>query len=205
MPDVKFGPLTSFNDCELALLELIHVWIDSWLGARERMVGIIPGTLTRPRSMIVKQSFSALPGEESTPFIVVISGGLGESPERHGDGTYDVSLNMGIAAVCQGPEAMPARALAGHYQAAILGLLLKNQKLMNGQMKLREFVDISLDDVPDEDSGRSLCAVRLAMTYRVLNFVEEYDGPLVVPPDPWEPQPDDPVVLTHDEKVEMMP
>lgn len=205
MPDTKFGPLTSFNDCELALIELINEWIDSWLAGRERKVGIDPGRITRPRSMVVKQTFTTLPGEESTPCIIVVSGGFGSTPDRHGDGTYDVSLNMGVAAVVQGPEAMPARALAGHYQAALMGLLLKNQKLMNGQMKLRELVDLSLDDVPEEDTGRSLCAVRITLTYWVFGFAEEYDGPLVVPPDPLDPQLDDPFVQTHDEVVEMMP
>lgn len=205
MPDLAFGPLTSFNDCELALLELIDVWFHSYLAARERKVGIQPGKIVRPRSYTVKNQFTALPGEEQTPLIIVVSGGFNSSPDRHGDSTYDVYLRMGIAAVVQGPEAVATRALAGHYQAALLGLLLKNRTMMDGQMSMCELLDLNMDDIPDEDSGRSLCAVRLAFEYKVQNFAEEYDGPIVVPPDPIVPQPDDPVVLTHDEVVEAMP
>ena len=205
MPDVKYGPLLSFNDCELALLELIDKWVNSYLGARERKMGIPSGRIVRPRSYTVKNTFTALPGEEATPMIVVVSNGFNKDPDRHGDGTYDVYLSMDVAVVVQGPEAIAARALAGHYQAALLGLLLKNRKLMEGTMVLCELLNLTIVDLPDEDVGRSLCAVRLMFEYRVMEFVEEYDGPTVVPPDPLDPQPDDPIVLTHSEVVEVMP
>jgi hypothetical protein len=203
MPDQKFGPLISFADVEQGLLSHIELWIDAWLAARERKVGIIPGTIARPRSYITKQTFTALPGEDQTPCVIVVSDGFTENSERHGDSSHDIYLRMGVAAIVQGTEAVQARELAGHYQVALLGLLLKKRTVMGGRAVMNEWRDMRMDDLDEEAVGRSLSAVRLELSYCVRDFVNEYGGPETVPDVPYDPQPDFGQVQTHEEIVEV--
>ena len=57
--DEKFGTLTSYTDVEQMILDHFALWMDTWLAARERKVGIAPGTIARPRSYIIKRTFNA--------------------------------------------------------------------------------------------------------------------------------------------------
>jgi hypothetical protein len=208
MPDEIFGPVHSFRDSEVALENHVKLWLDTFLARRERDRDIEPGTLARPRSYIPKQTFTALPGEDVTPAIIIVSDGFAESPNRHGDGKWDVKLRMAIVALCHGPEARLARDLAGHYQYALTNLVLKKRAF--GPCSLDEWLDLRLEDV-DEDQQRTLCAVRIELVYVVRDFVDDAisppaapDDPSVPPDDPYPPQPDPPIVETHSETTEVM-
>lgn len=197
MPDQVFGPLVAFSDVEYALLGHIKLWLPTFLAARERKVGVTPGQVARPRSWITKQSFTVLPGEDNTPLITVISNGTLEQPARHGDGGYDVELRAAVTAVCQGTEATIARRLAGHYQAALLDLLLKKKSfvVMTGvKARLNVWIGLALDDI-DPTVERTLASARLEFSLVVRDFANSIGGPATVPSDPLVPQPDGPTVL----------
>ena len=199
MADANFGPLLAFTDVEDAVLAHYRHWLEIWLAARERKLGLSFNTIARPRSYLVKQTFTALPGEERTPIVIAVSDGLSEAPGRSGDGHYTVEFRFGIMGICLGVDGVRARALAGHYQAALLGIALKHQKVDIGDSfyaKMCDFRDIRIEDVDDEALGRSMSAVRLEMSYRITNFAEDIDPPSDTPPTGPTPQPDDPTVQT---------
>jgi len=192
MPDNRFGPLLSFHDVEFALIGHIKTWLNTFLAARERKVAVTPGSIARPKSWIAKQTFSILPGEDSTPTIVVVSNGTIEQPNRHGEGTYDVGFRMAVTALCHGNSSTLGRRLAGHYQAALIDLLLKQSKFVlfdDTKARLDDWLGIGLDDI-DESQARTLCSARLEFVVVVRDFAEQYGGPLTIPVDPLSPQPD---------------
>lgn len=186
--DEAFGPLVSFSDVERALIDHMRIWAHTYLAARERKAGITVGRIQRPRSWFTRQTFSTLPGEESTPFVVIVSSGTGNPPRRHGDGKIDIDLDVAVATVVESREAEEARTLAGHFQAAFLALLLQQPSFMDGQARLEQWTGMSMDDIPDE-AARTLCDVELRYIVRYTGFGFADGGPMRVPEDPG---PDDP-------------
>lgn len=195
MPDDIFGPLLSFHDIERALIEHIGLWLDTYLYARERKNHITPGAIARPRSYLARQDFSLLPGQDFLPAIIVISDGLDEEAHMHGDGHYDGIFRFGVAALVHSSEAEPARELAGHYQAALLTLLIQKKKF-HGSARIEGWSDLAIDDV-DVEQTRTYCAARLEFLVRVSDFAASAGGPAapVPPPQPELPQRDNPLVL----------
>lgn len=195
MPDQDFGSLLSFHDVEQKVLAHYKLWMHTWLCARERKVNLPINTIARPRSYIVKQTFTALPGEEQTPIVIAVSNGFAAEPARHGSGDYDALLRFGIAAVCMAVE-NSTRELAGHYQAVLAGIAIRHRGIDDGSIRLEDFVDMRVEDIEEEQTGRSMSAVRLELVYKVNDFVSERPALLEPPIDPEPPQPDDPPVET---------
>lgn len=208
MPDEQFGPLIAFSDVEFGLIGHLKTWTHTFLAARERKVGVTPGQVARPRSWITKQTFTVLPGEDNLPLITVVSNGTLEQPNRHGNGGYDVELRMAVTALCQGAETTIARRLAGHYQAALLDLLLKKKTfaVMTGvSAKLHSWLGMALDDV-DPTVERTLASARLEFSVVVRDFANALgSGPGTVPIDPLVPQPDLPTVQDTDVSSQELP
>lgn len=194
MPDQSFGSLTAFTDVEQKVLAHYKTWMNTWLAGRERSLEIPVGTIARPRSYLVKQTFMALPGEESTPCVIAVCDGFQEPAERRGTGKYSAYLRFGIAAMCYGNDGS-ARALAGHYQVALLGIATHHRTVEDGTASMCEFRDLKIDDVDEQSLGRSMCAVRLELTYKVNDFASETPVPELLP-DVESPHPDDPLVET---------
>jgi hypothetical protein len=203
MPDETFGPLWAFTDIEQAVLGHYKHWINIWLGGRERRLGIPPLTIARPKSYIAKQTFTALPGEERTPIVISVCDGFADTPQRRGDGTYDAWMRFGIAVVCMASIEGAARQLAGHYQSVLVGIALKHRSIRDGQIVMNQFVDLRVEDIDEEDIGRSMSAVRVELIYKVQHFAEDFNPPEWIEP-PIEPHPDDPVVLRHYETVDIV-
>lgn len=195
MPDQKFGNLLAITDVEGAVLDHFADWMDTWLAARERKKGIVPGTIARPRSYIIKRTFSAFPGEEQTPMIALISDGFARPTRRSGDGKHVAFIRIGIAAVCVAAPEGQAHNLAGHYQAALVGIAIGHRKVADG-IHLVEWTDLITDDLDEEATGRTMGAVRLELVYQVDGFASEFPVLLEIPDEPHQTQPDDPTVET---------
>jgi hypothetical protein len=197
MADQNFGSLVAFNDVEDKILAHYKLWMHTWLAARERSVGIPVSTISRPRSYIVKQTFTALPGEEQTPLVVAVSDGFSQEPQRRGSGDYDAYFRFGIAVVCYGNDGS-ARKLCGHYQTALAGIALRHRGIDNGAIDMYEFINLRIEDIDEEAIGRSMAAVRMELVYRVTDFASERPALALIqpPPNPDDPQPDDPPVET---------
>ena len=199
----SFGSLVSFHDVEQALIDHITPWVPSYLGAREAKVGLPFNTIARPASWITKQTFTALPGEDNTPAVVVVSSGFSDPPKKRGDGNWDAYMRMGILGLCHGPEADFARELAGHYQAALLAICLQQRKVSDN-IRMEDWEDLAVDDV-DADQNRTLCAARLELVYFVQGFGMEFDGPTTPPVDPSTPPPADAEVETVNINTGVLP
>lgn len=199
MPDSKFGSLISYTDVEEDILAHFELWMDTWLAARERKKSITPGTIARPRSYIIRRTFSTFPGQEQTPIIALISDGFADPTRRSGEnGRHDAFLRVGIAAIVTGGGEGQAHSIVGHYQAALVGIAVKHRKI-NDNVVLAAWSDMDTDDIDDEAQSRSMAAVRLELVYKIINFASEFPVPanISTPPDnPYDPQPDDPEVLT---------
>ena len=189
MPDTTVTPIASFHDYEVAFKEHIQLWLDTYLAVRERFVGITPGAISRPRSWFQRQDYAALPGYESTPAVIVVSTGTVEEPHQHGDGKFDVLLRFAILTLVHATEADAARALAGHYQAAMTMLCLRQKVFGSPPATWNRWLGFFLDDV-DNDQERTLASVRLEMVYKIRDFASASGGPLTVPIAPHEPIPD---------------
>ena len=194
MPDSEFGELIGFSDVEDTVLLHYRTWMHTWLCARERKLNLRINTISRPRSYIVKQTFTALPGEESTPLVIAVSDGFASEPERRGSGDWCAYLRFGIAVMCSGGPEGSARAMCGHYQTAIVGIATRHRSLDDGAVQFEDFNNLRIEDVDEEAIGRSLCAVRMEVVYKVPNFSGESPAPLQPPDNPEDPQPDDPEV-----------
>lgn len=200
MADEAFGELIAFSDVEDKVLAHYKKWMHTWLSARERKLGIVNNTITRPRSYIVKQAFTALPGQESTPLVIVVSDGFATEPARRGDGAWDAWLRFGIAVMCMGTDGS-ARALCGHYQTAIVGIATRHRAIDDGSIVMNDFGNLRIEDIDEESLGRSMAAVRMEVVYRVQDFSGETPVPKIeIPPE--EPHPDDPPVHTVQVAVE---
>jgi hypothetical protein len=197
MADENFGRLIAFTDVEDLVIGHYKLWMHTWLCARERKLSLPINTIARPRSYIVKQTFTALPGEEQTPIVIAVSDGFSGEPERRGTGVHDAYFRFGIAAMCMG-SGHSARLMCGHYQAALAGIALRNRSIDGGTVQFSDFVNLRIEDLDEEAVGRSLAAVRMEVVYKVPGFVSERPAPtlIVPPPDPEDPQPDDPEVET---------
>lgn len=182
MPDV--GPLNAFSDVESLVLAHYKYWTHTWLLIREAQQNLDYGTIARPRSFIVKQTFTALPGEEQTPCVVAVSDGFSEQPERRGSGRYDTYFRFGIAVVCMANGPISARAMAGHYQAALMGIALSHRTIdPDGKISMCEFINLRMEDIDEETIGRSMAAARLEVVYCAKEFAAEYPNPDYVPDD----------------------
>ena len=194
MPSV--GTLNAFSDVEALVLDHYRHWMHTWLLIREAQQNLAYNIIARPRSFIVKQTFTALPGEEQTPCVICVSDGFSEQPERRGSGTYDAYFRFGIAVVCMANGPITARAMAGHYQAAIMGIALSHRTVdTDGKISMCEFVNLRMEDIDEETIGRSMAAARLEVVYCAKEFAAEYPTPDFVPNyDPPEPDLPGPVV-----------
>lgn len=193
--DEKFGSLIASTDVEEDILEHFRIWMDTYLAARERKKGMVPGSIARPRSYIIKRRFTTFPGEEQTPLIALISDGWADPAERHGTGIYNGFLRVGIGAVVMAaPENEPHR-LVGHYESALINIAIKHRKI-NDQVYLSGWNDLSKDDLDEEATGRTMSAVRFEFVYKILNYVSELPALTEIPDVPYDPQPDDPIVET---------
>jgi hypothetical protein len=212
MPDEAFGSLLAFTDIEEAVLGHYQLWMDTWLAARERQQVLTVGTIARPRSYLVKQTFTALPGEESTPTVVAVSDGFSVEPTRRGTGRWDALFRFGIAVVCLGNDG-GARTLCGHYQTALVGIATRHRVIrvgLDNAVLFDDLVDLRIEDIDEEAIGRSMAAVRMVAVYRAIGFAAETpvpgvpgdDGIHEPPPDVVPPGPDDPRVETVDVDVE---
>src|SRR3954469_3337462 len=193
MPDENFGELIAFTDVEAKVLGHYKTWMHTWLCARERKLALPINTISRPRSYAVKQTFTALPGQEQTPLVLAVSDGFSSEPGRHGSGVYDAYLHFGIAVVCYGNDGS-ARELCGHYQTAVVGIATRNRSLDGGNIDMFDFVNLRIEDIDEEASGRSMAAVRLELVYRVRGFASGQPSLALPPIDPETTQGDDPLV-----------
>lgn len=188
--NTRFGPLLSLHSVADSLIDLIERWATTYLPAAERDAGWAPGDLPRPAKYWTRQVLEAIPGEDSTPCVIVVVRGTDEI-RRKQDGYYDAILDLGLGIVMMGQSPSNARELAGVYGAAICGIVLHKptfEDALDGRIRVERLVSIELDDLPPEDQ-RTRAILRAEFRVLVKDFIRSGVGPKQPDP-PVDPLPD---------------
>jgi hypothetical protein len=197
----SIGPLTNLHHVSVAVRDLHRKWIDTYLSDVERDNGLTPRVYTRPASYAMVNLLTAVPGEDMSPSVIIITRGANRSVERQGN-SFDVPLDVGIALVTTSYEGDGARDAAGAYAAATAGLLMHRKRLdgaVGGSCIVQSWDDIRLDDLPAEEQ-RTRAIVRLEFTVLVKDVLRTGVAGFTAPNPPADPTVEPgsrPTVLTH--------
>jgi hypothetical protein len=179
-----YGPLINLAVGPSRAVEThIKNWIDTYLSAYESDSALDLYSIARPASWIQTNLLSTYPGEDMSPAIIIIARGANGKPVRQSGG-YDIPMDIGIAVVTTSFEGDGAREVGGAYGAAILAILSHRRNIdgaMNGRLRVLEFSDYRLDDLPGEEQ-RTRGLVRMEFIVNVSNIVKLTGGPAT--PDP---------------------
>lgn len=177
-----FGQIISPKAVEQAVAAGLTVWLDTYLGELERIEGYEPNAIERPRGIISSSEFAKWP-EDQIPVVTVINLGLAGKPERYGEGRYDASWLVGIAAIVSDVDHASTRDLALTYTAAIRAALAQH-KMLKSPLHPDGFANFSMWH--DETYGdlafnetRTLGAGRTLFEIGVAGAVTEHAGPRV--------------------------
>jgi hypothetical protein len=179
-----YGPLINLAVGPSRAIEAhLKTWIDTYLSAYESDHGLALYSIARPASWLQKNLLDTYPGEDISPSIITIARGANGKPVRQSGG-YDIPLDIGIAVITTSFEGDGAREVGGAYGAAILAILSHRRNIdgaLNGRLRVLEFSDYRLDDLPGEES-RTRGLVRMEFMINVSNVVKLTGGPIT--PDP---------------------
>jgi hypothetical protein len=200
------SPLITRGYVEKNMLAHLQAQLESYLARVERLEGLLPGTISTPKSWEVINEFTRYP-EEMMPFVAVISPGInpGRPPYREGDGSVKAWWMLAIGAVVSTRKERESKDLAGYYGAAIRGAVMEQPEL-GGWASGVDWDDEKYDDFP-RVTERTIAAVRLVFTVEVENVVNvfgaprHYDGSLIIPGDPYAPQTPYPEVVSAEADV----
>lgn len=199
-----FRNITSRPEVEKAAIDMLRLWMDTYLNEIERQNGIPPRKLTRPRSYSQRNKFDIWP-EDQLPAIVVISPGLAEKPRRLGDGSHTAKWAVAIACIVGAKDEEETRNLAGLYTAAIRALFLQRASLNQFAAGV-EWLDERYDDMPD-DARRSVQSGTVILAVEVDDVVTANAGPVTPDDPPTDPTVDPgdwPTVLHTDVQIEIV-
>lgn len=184
------GPLTNIHNAPLAVEEHLQEWMNTYMNIYERDNGLDLGTYPRPFSWLRVNLLEGVPGEDSSPAVIIVTRGDTAAPEQDAKG-WSLPLDIGVALVTTSFETDGARDAAGVLGVAALKALLDKRNLggrMNGKLRVESWDGIRLDDLPGEEQ-RTRAILRLEFTVRINDVIWRTGGPLV--PDP-ETSPDPP-------------
>lgn len=183
-----FGPIITGNDVEQATIETLKLWLPTYLQEMERRNSLDPGSLP---TIGFWDTINAFPGtdEVQPPAGFVVSPGLADKPEQHGDGRIDAWWRIGVAVVISAGERRATNELAKLYGAALFTLLAQRSSL-GGFASSVELVSLAYDDVPTDylpvgATAQIECDVLVAAIANAWEGPSEpATGPGDVPPDP---------------------
>jgi hypothetical protein len=208
-----FGAITNPQDLPRAVEGHLKKWLDTDLAAIEREAGYTPPHYSRPASYLKVNLLEGIPGEESSPAIIIVSRGANGKPEKsartgtrpYPTSTISLGMDVGIAVMTSSFEGDGAREVAGAYCWAIAAAMLHRRDLdgrMDGKLHVESLDDLRLDDLPGEEA-RTRAMLRLEFTIRVNNFIDLGSGPSTPDPptDPYPAPGNLPTVATHTETI----
>ena len=201
-----FERIVTGADVEAWCSELLLTWFGTYLSEVERQRGMTPGTLARPRGLVLANGLDKWP-EDQLPALLLVSVGTAEAPLKEGDGTYRARWDVGAACVCSARTEADSRTQAMLYIAALRALFVQRPSLdgwADGTVWTGETYDAELD----YDDLRTLAAGIAAFTVEVRGVTTANAGPVTpeVPIDPdteaWPPWPE---VITPEVEVRNQP
>lgn len=191
-----YGPLPSVAVVDEAVVDTLRKWMPSVLADVAAQAG--RPTPAMVREIIVSAGPQAFPAV-SPPFILVISPGLAADPVRGGDGRVSGTYAIGVMAVVSGRDERETRALAGVYTAAVRGVLMQNRRL-GGAVRAVEWVTERYDERYDPQDKRVWQSGLVNVRVTVDCVVDINAG---LPEPVFGARPEDPVVVAHEETIEV--
>lgn len=182
-----FGPIVSASVVRHALVR--HVMGDAALGADpatfagwmpdylrdvERETGREVGSLPLFESWHSSTRVMVMPPAK-LPALVIVTPGLGTTPEQEGDGRVTLSQIWALSAMVRSTDADKTQALAEDYAAALRGIVTQQQVITNG-IRIRAHEDEGYDELPP-DASRSLAAGTVTVSLEIDDAVRWGQGP----------------------------
>jgi hypothetical protein len=183
-PATLFQPIFVGAVLEQAVIDTIKMWIPTYLREVERLTGRQMGDIPVPRSYTTRKIFEKFV-EDQTPTIIVVSPGTADEPKMEGDGHYRAEWGLGVGAVVSTSTQETTNLVAKVYGAAIRAIILQ-QASLGGIASGVRWMDESYDDLPSDDSDRTLGSAALYFRVEVDDVVNRFAGPNSVyfPADP---------------------
>jgi hypothetical protein len=174
-PISVFRPIFVGAILEQAVIDTIKKWAPTYLREIERILGRQMGDIPAPRSYTTRRRFEKFV-EDQTPTIIVVSPGTADEPSMEGDGHYRAEWALGVGAVVSTSTQESTNLVAKIYGAAIRSLLIQHGSLGGVASGIR-WMDESYDDLPSDDSDRTLGSAALYFRVEVDEVVNRYGGP----------------------------
>lgn len=129
MTDNLFGPIVTPLDVENAVTATFVKWMPSYLAELERRTDRDAGVLPAPKSWATVGPELEKPSNSvGWPAGIVLSSGTLETPQRRGDGLYDVWFDIRVAVLVQGVSRQNASELAKLYATAAWLAVMQHPK-----------------------------------------------------------------------------
>jgi hypothetical protein len=163
-----FAPIRSGFVVEEAAQATLERWLPTYLAEVERQNDIPPQTIPVPASWVTENQFEQVQGAP-LPCVIIVSAGTDASPERTGDGRYDMWFSCGVAVIVEALNDTAARRFAQLYAAAVAAIFVQQPSL--GDVAARtELQAVTHDDAP-ANFLRAGCAVARVVTSVLLEGV----------------------------------
>jgi len=213
-PPGGFGPLVTAFDIEMAVLELVAKWFDTYLVELERRRGWPLRSQARPKSLRVTSEWERMP-EDQLPAIIVSSPGTSDFvPMSDGRGLLHAEWQLGLGAVVSTRSAPPGYVLAlrkARDWAALLRWIAIQQRDDSGVLGSLDWVGERYDTI-DADSDRTICLGNVLLRCVVGEVAQKFQGPMepLAPPEdpdvpPPVPSPQWPIATDVDVTVDKVP
>jgi hypothetical protein len=179
VPDL-FGPIFVPSFLEQAVIDTLKLWLPTYLAEVELQLEREQGLIEPPRSYTTRRRFEKFP-EDQIPTCVVVSPGLANEPHKEGDGSHRAEWALGVGVIVSAPDQESTNLVAKIYGAAIRACLLQKSSL-GGVASGITWYDESYDDLPSDDTARTLGAAALYFRVEVEDIVNSRVGPNVPTP-----------------------
>lgn len=153
-------------------------WIPTYLAEIDEQRGLSERGFTEiPRSFQIVPKFDN-PLQDQLPAMLIVCPGNKEPPTKRGDGSFEGTYGVGIAALVKGQDQVNAQEIAKRYGGAITTAIMQRKGL---QMKPEIIEDIvprgeSFTDISSGDS-RTLASVTVHFDVTLKGIFNERGGP----------------------------
>lgn len=191
-----FGHIRSASACEEAVIDTLSTWCRTYLAEAERQLELPARTLDPIADYKTVNEWEGWP-DDRLPCAIVISPGITGRP-RISQSKISITQIIGIGVVVGSNNQADTNRLAKVYEAVVRTILLQHQDLGDGEKYGGVDWQTSRYNMMPPVEGRTLAAGQAVFEVDCRDVVTENIGPIVVPADPYDPDPTLPTVQTQE-------
>jgi len=178
-----FNRMLSASQIEEAAIQLMGIWMPTYLRAVEQQLGLETNSTPHPEFISNRNSFDYIPGEKY-PKLVAISPGLAGGPVADGAGQYRAAWRLGVGAVLAAKDEALANLQVKTYGTAIRQLFIDKQSL-GGIAQAIRWEDEEYPDLPIANQNMLFKAAAVYFTVDCNNVATKWSGPDIPDDDPY--------------------